>query len=299
MDVEPPSFMNIETDMRGSLANIETSDNIFLKQLWKHPIPTNQEIKLFFDLLEDDNPLKVGFGLMLITCARPSEIVNIKWHRFRFDKEQQVFNELYHNTYKPTNRKSKVGRHVYYKEVRKKLSSKWLNELLLNHYKNYSNLPQNKVLPFYTTDSFNKIFSVIRKKIKNKKLSSMYDFLLDTNIQHIKGTNASKTKYRISPYSLRRFGISFLYWSKAPIGFNRDIISLAKYVGHSNPKTTYEHYVYPKESIGLTKEMINNKISLDEFIHLHGKKQSLLNDFIDKKQLLFLDKGQSSLSDFE
>ena len=290
--------MSIEKSILGSDATIKKKDNVFIKQIWKYPVPTNEELKLFFDLLEDDNPLKVGFGLMLVTCGRPVEIVNIKWSRFRYDQDEQRFTTLFHNTYKPTNRKSKVGRHIYYKEVKKNLYSNWLNQLLINHHKNYNNLPGHKVLPFYTTDSFNKIFSVIRKKLKNKKLSSMYNFLLDTNIKHIKGNNASKTKYRISPYSLRRFGITFLYWTKSPIGFNKDIVALAKYVGHSNPRTTYEHYVYPKDAIGLTDEMINNNIGIDEFIHLHGKKQTLLNDYDEKPPVVFLEQGQASLSEF-
>ena len=69
-------------------------------------------------------------------------------------------------------------------------------------------------------------------------------------------------------------------------------------MGHSNPKTTYEHYVFPKEAIGLTKEMIEDKTTIDQFIHLHGQKQSLLSDFVEKPEMVFLPKGQSVLSDF-
>ena len=92
--------------------------------------------------------------------------------------------------------------------------------------------------------------------------------------------------------------MTFSYWSKAPIGFNKDIIALSKYVGHSNPKTTYEHYIFPKESIGLTDEMINNKIDLGQFINLHGKKQTQLIDYIKKPEIKFLCKGQSCLGDY-
>ena len=70
--------------------------------------------------------------------------------------------------------------------------------------------------------------------------------------------------------------------------------------GPGNPRriNLHEHYIFPKESIGLTQEMIDQNITIDQFIQLAGKAQTQLLDFDPSYQKRFLPQGQTTLGDF-
>jgi len=294
----------------GSKTLITEEDKVFIKQIWKHPVPTNYEVFLLLNYLNELDPKRIGFALMLVAAPRPIEICRLKWSEFKFNKETNEFEELFHTTYKPTNRKSKFGRHLYYKEVKKQISSKskWLNDLLIKYHRICPIYENNHLFPYYTQDSLQKVFQNIRKKMKlqvknrlpyNKKpLPNEYECFLDKCTKQVSGSPCNKTQYRLSLYGLRRFAITFLYWSKAPIGFDKDIVALSKYIGHSNPKTTYEHYVMPKESIGLTDKLIKCRIKIDQFINLREVHQKQIADYIPREEFKIRTKGQSTLFEF-
>lgn len=285
--------------LEGSKTLVGDNDRVFIKKLWKFPVPTNYELNLFLGKLEDTDPLKIGFALMLITGARPVEIVRMRWDRFIYDEQNNIFTQLLHETYKPSNRASKTGRNYYFKQVKKDvgIKSQWINELLHKYQQKCPGYDHNRLFPFTSPDSFNKYFCQLRKKVKKGELPHDYKCFIDQNIEQLKGCD-SKTQYRISLYSFRRFAITFMYWSKKPVGFDQDIVALSRYIGHTNPKTTYEHYVLPKEAIGLTETMIKECITIDQFIKLAGACQSQLTEFTEKPKYRFIPKGQTTLDSF-
>jgi integrase len=260
---------------------------IFIKKIYEYPIITNTEFNLLLNELPDYHPYKVFLGLMAIECLRPVEIANLKWNAFKFENNQ--ITELIHTIYKPKNRMGKHSINCYYKETKKPMFSKWLSNQIIGYYERYPQLPLNKVFPFKNGDSVYKWLKQLRKKKKDEK---EFNFLKDKNLYNIK--EASGTKYRINLYCLRRFSFTFHYW----ITYNQDIVTLSKTFGHEKVETTYEHYVFPKESIGLTDEMIKNKINIDQFIQLKGKNQTTINEYNDKiinKKIAFIP-GQRTLN---
>ena len=275
------------------------NDKVLVKRLWKCPVPTNKEVRKILDLLKDYDPLKIALVLMLVAAPRPSEVVSATWSKFVFNHETSTFTDWRHYVYKPVNRKTNTNNRWYFKEVSKRIASKSsiLNKLLLGYQNNCSKFPNDKVFPFSKGDSLNKLFSIIRKQVKNGQLLPEYECFLEKISEPIHGCD-SKTQYRISPYSLRRFAITFLYWSKRPIGFDKDIVALARYIGHTKPATTYEHYVMPKESIGLTEHLIEQGVGIDDFIMNVGANQKTIDFFNPKPQFKFLPSGQATLGDF-
>jgi integrase len=292
------STENLIHATKNSRIEVAEQDRIFIKQLWKYPVPTAEELNTLLTQFKDDDPVKIAFWTMIVTGARPVEVVRLQWNRFVYDPKNKEFARLLHETYKPSNRASKIGRHYYFKQVRKEISSKskQYSKLLLNYQHTCPKYDSNKLFPFTTPDALDKHLSRLRKKLQKNKDPKLA-FLFDTNIVQIKGID-SRRKYRISLYSLRRFAITFLYYSKAPVGFDKDIVALAKYIGHTNPRTTYESYVMPKEAIGLTQDLINKKVTIDEFLQIRAPKQKLLEEYAPKPKFQFIPKGQSVISDF-
>lgn len=286
-------------ELQGTKTLIEEQDQVFIKKYWLSPVPTNLEVKLLLDLFPKYNAKRIFLGFMLVTGARPIEITRLNWNSFEFDKIKQKFNYLYHYAYKPTNRVVKTGNHKYFKQLKKEIynKSKWFNELLLE-YQNHSPIYEsNRLFGFTSTDAVQKTFKELRKRISS---DPKYYFLKE-EINVSAENNIGGSRYRVTLYSLRKFAITFLYWSKKPIGYDQDIISLSKYIGHSDVKTTLNHYVYPKESIGLTEEMIDKKITLDEFIFSSNpeKKQKTLNEYtIIKPKYIFIEKNQKTLNEY-
>lgn len=292
---ETPDIYTIQA----TKSTIGEHDNVYIKKLWVFPVPTNYEVQLLLKILEDCDPIKIGFGLILVAGMRPVETTRTTWKKFRYDAKSDRFTHLYHEIYKASNRKTKIGRNLYFKQVKKIIAdrSDWFNDLLKNYHNTSPDYGGGRLFPFHKTDSYGKFFSQLRKRIKKRELPPAYDSFLIKPTEHLLGCD-SKTNYKITPYSLRRFAITFLYWSKAPVGYDQDIVALSRYVGHSNPKTTYDHYVMPKEAIGLTQEMIDAKIGIDQFINCPMAYQQQIPDFVPKPTLQILPQGQCCLSDF-
>lgn len=54
----------------------------------------------------------------------------------------------------------------------------------------------------------------------------------------------------------------------------------------------------PKEAIGLTDDLIRQKITIDQFINLCGACQSQITDFTEKPKYHFIPRGQTTIDAF-
>jgi integrase len=263
---------------------------IAIRPTYIFPVPTAHEVKLFFDLLPDYSAEKLGYCFITSQIMRCTEICALRWHWLTIKDDK--LRKMRHWVYKPMNRKTAQGRHLYYKEVEKPCYSEYLSDQLIGYAKRAPVYENNKLFPWTTEDALQKHFIVLRKKIQAGKLAPEYQGFLDVMSKPIFGS--VPIRHRISPYSLRRFAFTFHYW----VTFKQDIIALAKHAGHSEVRTTLNHYVQPKEAIGLTQEMIDANITIDQFIHLEGKKQRKLEEFTPEWRKRFVPIGQMQLFDF-
>jgi len=254
-------------------------DVVLVKELWKYPVITNHELKLLLDLLEDYHPYKIALLFIAIEGMRPKEACQVLRKQIILDENGDP-KEIIHYVYKPKNRiGSKGERRIMYKKVRKPIFSNYLKEQLKGYLLYYPPYEFDKLFAFSETDSLQNWLKKIRLKAKNGELSERYNFLLDPNLYTLKGEN--KTIYRVNLYALRRFSFTFHYW----ITFNQDAVTLSKTFGHSRVDTTLQYYIFPPESIGLTRDMINKKISIDNFIKLLPAGQKYLDEFFPKRQV--------------
>jgi hypothetical protein len=141
------------------------------------------------------------------------------------------------------------------------------------------------VFPFSTPDSLHKWMAQIRRSAVHK-----LPFLLEKNLYTLKGQD--KTRYRVSLYSLRRFAFTFHYY----VSFNEDVVSLARNFGHSKIETTYNYYVFPKQSIGLQGEL-----TVDQLLRFKPLNDRQLSEFVitlQRSARALLVPGQRCLSDF-
>lgn len=265
--------------------------NILVKQLWKAPVFTAFEAKLFFDFLPDYSQEKISCAFLGFQIMRPSEVPQLRYPWLTIKDDQLI--EMRHWVYKARTTIHKNGDlTTWRKEVKKPCWSKHLSDQLIGYAKRHPAYTDGRLFSWTQRDSMQNIFKDIREKVKEGKLPSEYACFLDTNTYPLKGQ--SLTKYRLNLYALRRFGITFHYW----VTFKQDIVKLAHHTGHANPKTLYEHYVFPKETIGLTQKMIDDNISIDQFIQLHGKKQTRIIEFMPQWKERFTPAGQTTLNDF-
>ncbi len=276
----------------GTIQLLET-DRVSVKQMWKFPSPVAHEVKLLFDAFRDYSRQKVGLGLLTIPGMRPSEAAIIKKPRFCLSSDGHI-QEFTHEAYKPRLYVGKIARHYKYKEVKKPIYawSPWLSDQIIGYFKTSPEYEGCKAFPWTTGDVFIKMFQKLRKAYIAGKLGPDYAFLLEKNDYPL--LNNPPIQHRVNPYSLRRFAITFHYW----ITFNKNLPLVSSIWGHSDPKTTFNHYILPYQAIGLTEQMIKQKITMDEFIHLQGKKQMRIIDFNPDWQHRLLPAGQARLSDF-
>ena len=271
-----------------------SGDRLIVRPLYKYPVATAAEMKLLFDYFEDYSQVKIALGLILYQGLRPSEIAPLTWKRFTFDESKNAFTEMTHVVYKPTNRKTSTGTNYYYKELRKPIYSKWLSDQLIGYSKKCKRYDNDKVFAWSTPDTLKKYFYQLRKDVTDKKLSPDYDFMLDETFDVICGGNNLK-KYRVSVYALRRFCFTFNYY----VTFKKDFVALSKAFGHSRPETCLNHYILPKEAIGLTDELIEQGITIDEFINSQIANQTIISDFeLAEMKPRFMQKGQRTLGDY-
>lgn len=261
-----------------------------LRKTWEKPVPTHREVNLLLELLPDGSATKVALGLVMIGL-RPIEVANLKWSAFEWNKDKTKLLSITHLMYKPTNRITASSINTYYKLIKKEWISDWLQEQIKLYAKSSPQYKNNKVFAFSTPDSLNKWFSKIRKKYKK---DPKYSFLQDKNFEVLEKSDTSLTRYRISLYSLRRFGLTFMYY----VNFNQDVLKTSKYSGHSRPKTLLDHYLMPRESIGLTQDMLKENISFDNFIKIRLNYQKSIEDYQETPVNRFLESGQTQLLNF-
>lgn len=273
--------------------HLKPGDKLVRKKLYKHAVPMNYEFKLLLDLFFDGSKIKLGLGMIGIQIMRPIELAKLAWPKFVFTADKRSVVEYYHDVHKAGSTQNLNSTTHLIKEVRKPILSPWLSDQIILYRQLYPTPNYNKTFPWTTADPLNKEFNILRKKVAAGELGSQYNFLLEKNDDVLIG-QATNTQYRVCPYALRRFGCTFHYW----VTFRQDVFKLAEFTGHANPETLLKFYVKPKEAIGLTNEMIAARITIDQFIHLHGRNQIVLTEFLDDDKPIFLTPGQSRLIEF-
>ena len=267
--------------------------------MYLYPVPTAYEVRLLLDYFENKPEYHIALCFITIQGLRPIEVARLKWKRLWFNDDKTDLIKMRHYVYKPSNRKTKIGKNIYFKEIEKPMWSPWFNKKIIEYSAIAPGYAFNKMFPFECPCSLNKQLTLLRKEIRKRKHPKIYDCFLESVNQVVQG--ASLTRYRINLYSLRRFCMTFHFW----MTFNPecslqggDIIMTSRIFGHTNPATTLKHYVQPYQAIGLSQKMIKKDITMDEFIHLHGKKQMILDPFIEPKMPRFMEPGQHVLPEF-
>lgn len=270
-------------------------DRVITKQLWKFPVPTAHEVKLLLDAFPDYSPVKVALGMTGVEGLRPIEVTRLRWTQF-YIRDGRV-EEFIHKVNKPVGRTTRLGKNYEEKELRKPLFafSQWLNGQIIGYAKTAPKYQAELVFGWNTRESTAKYLSLLRKRIREhpREYGPEYDCFFDKN-SYVSVGPGQPIPYRINVYSLRRFCITFHFYTT----FKMDPIATAKFFGHSEAATTLGHYVMPKEAIGLTQDMIDDGISIDEFIHLEGKAQMRLLSFDPQWEERFTPVGQKTLKDY-
>lgn len=241
------------------LTEKENTKIIRIKNLEQYPLPCAHELYSILLSLPDFHPYKVALGLLAIEGLRPIELCRLTRDCFILDQTKTKVLKIKHLVYKAKNNKYNS---TIFKSVEKPIYSKWLSDQIIGYLAITPHYRYDLVFPFSTSDSLHKYFGNLRK-------TRTFSFMLDTNLYTLKGED--KTQYRVSLYSLRRFAFTFHYW----VTYDKDAVKLAKIFGHSKVDTTYTHYIYPKEAIGLTEQDIIHKVSIDEFLNLCAQNQKL------------------------
>lgn len=153
----------------------QIEQRVYIRPLWKHAVPTNEEVRLMLDLIPDYHPLKVAIGILATMGLRPIEVCKLKWHWWKRD-EQGNFIGLEHLIHKPKNTINQYSTSQFYKAIRKPVMSEWLNKQLLGYEKSGIKCMDNRMFPFSTTDSMHKWFTNTRKKLKQGKMGEEYGF---------------------------------------------------------------------------------------------------------------------------
>lgn len=263
---------------------------IRVRKQYISPVPTAYELKLLLDYLEDYSPIKVALGIIMVCGLRPAEVCHLKWHNLKLDKDGNVA-ELIHLSYKPKRRVRGDKSSLLYKELKKPVFawSKWLNDQIIGYAKIASPYENDQMFPFRDRTSLDNPLTEIRKLARKGLLPPEYGCFLDPVSETVVG--APFTQMRISVYSLRRWCFTFHFFNT----FNGDAVALAHVMGHTRVSTSMEHYVQPKESIGLTNRMIKEQVQLDQLIHAGGKKQRLVWDYCKEWQRKFTPRGQTTI----
>lgn len=284
-----------------------------VKCLHKHPVPTGEEVGALLDSLPDYHPHKLALGLIAVQGMRPIETTAVVYGGLACDSRRQRVIKMRHWVYKPKSYARVRSISEVWKEIEKPIYCSWLSRQLLGYAERTPPYPcvgarpltfpaksgfgyfaderdNYRMFGFTTTD-------VLSKLIRTRRLGddARFRFLEDPCLYTIKGQD--KTNHRVTLYSLRRFAFTFHYW----VTFNRDAVALSYAMGHTQIRTTMEHYVFPKESIGLTQEMIDRRISIGEFIGQDEEGNHSLQEYSREVVRMIDDRrpqGQRTLGDF-
>jgi hypothetical protein len=304
-----PTIKGEKRNGRKRISVLSVSDRrrrVVVKQIWKTAVPSAYEVNLLFSILDDTDPVKIALALIGIQMMRPVEVVNgIVWEWMTAGSDGMPA-EMRHLIYKPVTRAGRRWDTTDMKETKKPLYSamlaKWLYKYHLSAAPVRSKiiLGGHKLFNWNTPDMLNKFFNTLRNDVSAGKYPPEYNCFLDTCSKvYVEGKERfggqdNNGKKRIYLYGLRAFALTFHYW----VTFKQDIIALAQVSGHTNPNTLLQHYIKPKEAIGLTQKMIDEKITIDQFIQMKGKSQAMISDYEIKPNVLFTACGQKSLTDF-
>lgn len=305
----------------GTLADIKREDRVYVVPAGSYPVVSAREFKLLLDLFEHDDIMKTALLILGFEVMRPIELCRLKWRDLRWNRDEQRFTELRHYVYKPRRITYETRSSWFFKELIKPIHSRALSDQLVTLYERYGGFPEDKptfgrkpvrsvlnadngpvsgkILPWNNqeclTKRWSKMRSTVREKLKRGTISPEYSFLLERRLERVSEqyTSESGAKYRVTPYSLRRFGMTWAYYMR----YDRDMAALSRAYGHESPDTT-AGYVMPKEAIGLTDEMIADRITIDEFIYRGAKRQSVIASFLPSEEVRFIPSGQSTITEF-
>lgn len=314
----PPGYMYGYDYPVGTLADIKRADRVYVIPAGAYPVVSAREFKLLLDLFEHDDIMKTALLTLGFEVMRPIELCRLKWRDLRWNAEEQRFTQPRHYVYKPRRITYETRSSWFFKELVKPIESKALSDQYLVTYERYGGFPEDrptfgrkpvrgltkdegpvsgKILPWNNqeclTKRWGKMRSDVRTRLARGTISPEYSFLLEKRLESVSDPNESGAKYRVTPYSLRRFGMTWAYYMR----YDRDIVSLSRAYGHESPDTT-AGYVMPKEAIGLTDKMISEGISIDEFVFRGAKRQTVISAFLPSQEVRFIPAGQSSIFEF-
>jgi hypothetical protein len=256
------------------------ADIIELKQQDRLAVPTATELRDILMFLGEAEPQTCAVALIASQIMRPCETTYLNWlnqgslQSFWVDVDKNRITKMQHPSYKAKGMLTKTNKtKVSYRMLKKPMFSVWTSEQLLKYRAKYGDCQYGQVFPWKCANTLTKFFSRLRKQHGHE-----LPCLLETTNEFLKGED--KTQFRISPYSFRRFAFTFHYWTT----FNQDIVALSLFAGHTDVKTTWE-YVYPKECIGLTQEMVDLKITFDQLVFGIDMRQLKLPQFVKQQEL--------------
>lgn len=270
----------------------QDADTIEIKQASVAATLNNVEMRLILETIGEGEALSCALALVGSQIMRPAELSYLSWlHSFTIDIDKNRITKMQHPTYKSKSlimRSNKTK--ITYMMLKKQMFSNWASEQLLKYRAKYGDCLNGLVFPWRSAGCVTKQWQRFRLMNCHK-----LPFLLDRTNETLKG--ADKTQYRITAYSFRRFAFTFHYW----VTFNKDIVSLCNFAGHKHIETTWE-YIYPKEAIGLTQEMIDKRITWDQFVFGFDLRQMKLKDWQHEQAMLYaqlpIAQGQRKLDDY-
>lgn len=250
---------------------------IRVKDVAAYPLPKFYELRMLLDSFTEFTSYKIAFAIMAIQGLRPIEVTRLSRDCFIYNTDKTKIISMQYYAYKARNNKNKFAT---FKLIKKPMYSEWLSTQIINYLALNSCLG-GTIFSFTTADMFNKTMSNIRKK---GKIKFMHEKITETLV----GQN--NTQYRISPYALRRFAFTFHYW----ITYKQEAVTLAKIFGHSKVDTTLSYYVFPKESIGLTDEDLENPLSIDEYLGFNDRYNKVIESHIVNTENLINETTQNT-----
>lgn len=242
------------------------------------------ELRLLFDYYKPFDPRRIGW-MILATCGlRPSEVAAYQDKQgdmigLTYNSILNNFQTIRYKVRKPTNKYyagTKTLVTVYKMRSVRILYETLRYELKAYCLKNYHSFKNGKLLP-YSDDMFRRELKRIRDKIKAGRLDKFKWAGFTEPAQNIvwaPNNDAFRQRYRITPYSCRRFYNTYKLWTE----YGGNIVLSTRDMGHNHVDTNMI-YSYSPDKIGLTNENIKEKATFDMLFGGATKGQMSLKEF--------------------
>lgn len=244
-----------------------------------------EELKALFDYYKPGDPRRIAWMTMSTMGMRPSEVCDGKDIRGEIIglTVKSILNDFQYLRYrarKPVNqfyKKTQTLITTYKMRTRPILYSTLRHELKVFCLKNYHCMKDGKIFPF-TSDMFKRELSKIRKKIISGELKGeVWKGFLDPATQRVWCSNndSFQQRFRITPYSLRRFYNTFKLWTE----HGGNIVLSTRDMGHTKVDTNMI-YSYSPDKIGLDERHMNQNVNFDMLFGKRFKHQMPLSEYI-------------------